>query len=81
MRQKWLDEITEYPWFIFGELDGKVDVATPNYSTLVGQISKEEAERLIKFRDDLQEILYVMVGKSYKKYEKIYDIIQKLKGG
>lgn len=49
MRAKYVEEL--FPrWFIFGELDGRVDVADPNGDVFRG-VQRDTADRLIEARD------------------------------
>lgn len=59
MRRKYIQERIR-PYFIFGKSkDGKyVDIATSEDSTLIGHITVEDAEKIIKERDEVLELLY-----------------------
>ena len=77
MRHKYIDEA--FPtWFIFGEhKDGKVDLSDGD-DDVVTRITREDAEKLMKLRDNLQEALYVLL-KGYSKpiIKKFNEIVKK----
>ena len=79
MRHKYIDE--NFPtWFIFGEYkDGRVDVNDGDRD-IVTKISREEAEKLIKIRDDLQEVLYILLPGYSKATIERFDKITELYG-
>jgi hypothetical protein len=54
------------PYFVFGEHpDGKVDVADSNHDTLVGHVTVEDAQRLVKERQKaIDAIIRLANGES-----------------
>ena len=79
MRHKYIDEA--FPtWFIFGECkDGKVDLSDGD-DDIVTHIPREEAEKLIKLRDNLQEALYALLPGYSKVICKRFDEVRELYG-
>lgn len=59
MREKYIDEITGGPWFVFGTSDNglSVDVAEAQRDVFT-RVTPETAERLIAARDKFLKELY-----------------------
>jgi hypothetical protein len=58
MREKYIDEITGGPWFVFGtSKDGAVDVSEANRDVFTN-VSRDCANRLIEARDKFLAELY-----------------------
>lgn len=58
MREKYIENKIS-PYFIFGEYpDGFVDIASSDDDTLISHISKKDAMKIIKDRDDVIELLH-----------------------
>ena len=52
------------PYFIFGtHKDGFVDIASSEYDTLISHISVQDAERIIKDRNKVIELLHSLSEK------------------
>ena len=69
MKLKYIEERIP-PYFIFGtNKDGYVDLASKNNDTVISHISKEDAKRIIKERDDVIKLLHKLsenCGKNFK---------------
>ena len=61
IKHKYVDEAFKL-WFIFGEnkKEGTVDISDGD-TDIITNVSKKEALRLLKWRDALQEVLYMLI--------------------
>lgn len=61
------------PYFIFGEhKDGFVDIASINDDSLITHISKEDADKIIKERNFVIELLHKLSEKCGDDFDKVW---------
>ena len=68
------------PYFIFGtHKDGYVDIASADYDTLISHISVKDAERIIKDRDKVIELLYSLSEKCTEEFDIVWYNTKRVK--
>lgn len=75
MKLKYINERIE-PYFIFGTSGDKVDLATASNPTIVSNISQEDAELLIKQRDEVIEMLHKLSEACPVEFEELFYLFK-----
>jgi hypothetical protein len=72
MRLKYIEERIS-PYFMFGEhKDGFVDIASKDDDSLITHISKRDADKIIKERDFVIDLLHKLSEKCGDDFDKIW---------
>jgi len=72
MREKYIEERIS-PYFEFGtHSDGFVDIASKYDDTLISHISKKDAEKIIKERDFVIDLLHKLSEKCGEDFDEVW---------
>lgn len=71
MKLKYIEERIE-PYFVFGKSGDKVDLATASNPTIVSNISQQNADFLIRQRDEVIEMLHKLSEACPVEFNKIW---------